>query len=190
MKPGSGALLRGHVFSMFDPSRRDLSLCSICMGVWLCHAIKQHHIHAGLVFVGGFSYADVLGSAKGWAGTIRHNPQLWQAFNAFYSRYSTVFCCCTAALHRHWATCQKVALGCSTFSIHHVSLHAWPMLLRALCGILEECLSRCRTQSGLVSHLAATLCTHASVPAWTLHLLGPVSIHCDAGWLSMSARVL
>ena len=36
--------------------------------------------------MGGFSYADVLGSAKGWAGTIRHNLQLWQAFNAFYRR--------------------------------------------------------------------------------------------------------
>ena len=28
---------------------------------------------AGIVFVGGFSYADVLDSAKGWAGTIRRN---------------------------------------------------------------------------------------------------------------------
>ena len=41
---------------------------------------------AGLVFVGGFSYADVLGSAKGWAGTIRHNARLWRAFTAFYQR--------------------------------------------------------------------------------------------------------
>ncbi len=40
----------------------------------------------GIVFVGGFSYADVLDSAKGWAGTIRRNAQLWQQFQAFYSR--------------------------------------------------------------------------------------------------------
>ena len=41
---------------------------------------------AGLVFVGGFSYADVLDSAKGWAGTIRRNARLWQQFCAFYTR--------------------------------------------------------------------------------------------------------
>ncbi len=40
----------------------------------------------GIVFVGGFSYADVLDSAKGWAGTIRRNTQLWQQFQAFYDR--------------------------------------------------------------------------------------------------------
>ncbi|CAL5220912.1 g3007 [Coccomyxa viridis] len=43
----------------------------------------------GIVFVGGFSYADVLDSAKGWAGTIRRNAQLWQQFQAFYSRTDT-----------------------------------------------------------------------------------------------------
>jgi phosphoribosylformylglycinamidine synthase len=32
--------------------------------------------YRGLVFVGGFSYADVLDSAKGWAGTIRFNNSL------------------------------------------------------------------------------------------------------------------
>ena len=40
----------------------------------------------GAVFVGGFSYADVLDSAKGWAGTIRGNARLWDAFNEFYMR--------------------------------------------------------------------------------------------------------
>ncbi|KAK9795604.1 hypothetical protein WJX73_007566 [Symbiochloris irregularis] len=43
----------------------------------------------GLVFVGGFSYADVLDSAKGWAGTIRHNARLWNSFLAFYQRPDT-----------------------------------------------------------------------------------------------------
>lgn len=41
---------------------------------------------AGVVFVGGFSYADVLDSAKGWAGTIRHNARLEQQFTEFYTR--------------------------------------------------------------------------------------------------------
>ena len=30
--------------------------------------------------MGGFSYADVLESAKGWAGTIRYNSGLWSQF--------------------------------------------------------------------------------------------------------------
>ncbi|KAI7838801.1 hypothetical protein COHA_007416 [Chlorella ohadii] len=43
----------------------------------------------GIVFVGGFSYADVMDSAKGWAGTIRFNDRLWQQFQAFYARPDT-----------------------------------------------------------------------------------------------------
>jgi len=43
----------------------------------------------GIVFVGGFSYADVLESAKGWAGTIRHNESLQSQFQAFYARDDT-----------------------------------------------------------------------------------------------------
>ena len=36
--------------------------------------------------MGGFSYADVLDSAKGWAGTIRCNAKLWEQFTTFYNR--------------------------------------------------------------------------------------------------------
>jgi len=43
----------------------------------------------GLVFVGGFSYADVLDSAKGWAGIIRFNPRLSEMFDSFYRRPDT-----------------------------------------------------------------------------------------------------
>ena len=43
----------------------------------------------GLVFVGGFSYADVLDSAKGWAGAIRGSPSLASAFAAFRARPDT-----------------------------------------------------------------------------------------------------
>ncbi|TET50679.1 MAG: phosphoribosylformylglycinamidine synthase, partial [Actinomycetota bacterium] len=43
----------------------------------------------GAVFVGGFSYADVLDSAKGWAGTIRFNPGLKSMFDKFYGRPDT-----------------------------------------------------------------------------------------------------
>ena len=43
----------------------------------------------GVAFVGGFSYADVLDSAKGWAGVIRFNAQLYDQFRRFYERPDT-----------------------------------------------------------------------------------------------------
>ena len=43
----------------------------------------------GLVFVGGFSYADVLDSAKGWAGVIRNHEEIASQFEAFYHRADT-----------------------------------------------------------------------------------------------------
>jgi phosphoribosylformylglycinamidine synthase len=43
----------------------------------------------GLVAVGGFSYADVPESAKGWAAAIRFNERLRKMFNDFYNRPDT-----------------------------------------------------------------------------------------------------
>ncbi len=43
----------------------------------------------GVAFVGGFSYADVLGSAKGWAGGIRFHKALYEEFDEFYQREDT-----------------------------------------------------------------------------------------------------
>ena len=43
----------------------------------------------GVVFVGGFSYADVLDSAKGWAAAIRFNEKVRAEFDAFYERPDT-----------------------------------------------------------------------------------------------------
>jgi len=40
----------------------------------------------GVAMVGGFSYADVMDSAKGWAGTIRFHKDLAGQFEAFYER--------------------------------------------------------------------------------------------------------
>jgi phosphoribosylformylglycinamidine synthase len=40
----------------------------------------------GVAMVGGFSYADVMDSAKGWAGTIRFQKDLAAQFDAFYQR--------------------------------------------------------------------------------------------------------
>ncbi|WP_319587470.1 phosphoribosylformylglycinamidine synthase [uncultured Desulfobulbus sp.] len=43
----------------------------------------------GLAAVGGFSYADVPESAKGWAATIRFNERLQSQFQDFYNRPDT-----------------------------------------------------------------------------------------------------
>merc|ERR1719499_2860102 len=40
----------------------------------------------GVTFVGGFSYADTLDSAKGWAGSVLLSPQLKAQFQAFRKR--------------------------------------------------------------------------------------------------------
>jgi phosphoribosylformylglycinamidine synthase len=43
----------------------------------------------GLAAVGGFSYADVLDAAKGWAGVIRFNESIRDAFERFRARPDT-----------------------------------------------------------------------------------------------------
>ena len=43
-----------------------------------------------IVFVGGFSNSDVLGSAKGWAGAFLYNPKAKQALDNFYNRNDTL----------------------------------------------------------------------------------------------------
>eukprot|EP00957_Ditylum_brightwellii_P084086 6392907-Ditylum_brightwellii.AAC.1 len=43
----------------------------------------------GIVFVGGFSYADVLDSGKGWAGVIKFNENVFNQFQAFRKRKDT-----------------------------------------------------------------------------------------------------
>jgi phosphoribosylformylglycinamidine synthase len=43
-----------------------------------------------IVFVGGFSNSDVLGSAKGWAGAFRYNDKARIALENFYKRPDTL----------------------------------------------------------------------------------------------------
>ncbi len=43
-----------------------------------------------IVFVGGFSNSDVLGSAKGWAGAFLYNPKAKAALDRFYARPDTL----------------------------------------------------------------------------------------------------
>jgi phosphoribosylformylglycinamidine synthase len=43
-----------------------------------------------IVFVGGFSNSDVLGSAKGWAGAFKYNEKARIALEKFYRRHDTL----------------------------------------------------------------------------------------------------
>jgi phosphoribosylformylglycinamidine synthase len=43
-----------------------------------------------IVFVGGFSNSDVLGSAKGWAGAFKYNKKAKAALDNFYARPDTL----------------------------------------------------------------------------------------------------
>ena len=43
-----------------------------------------------IVFCGGFSNSDVLGSAKGWAGAFLFNPKAKEALDKFYTREDTL----------------------------------------------------------------------------------------------------
>ncbi|KAJ0405903.1 hypothetical protein ATCC90586_003364 [Pythium insidiosum] len=43
----------------------------------------------GVAFVGGFSFADVMGSAKGWAGVVKYHGDVLKQFSAFRDRKDT-----------------------------------------------------------------------------------------------------
>ncbi|MDP1759616.1 MAG: phosphoribosylformylglycinamidine synthase subunit PurQ, partial [Thermodesulfovibrionales bacterium] len=79
----------------------------------------------GIAFVGGFSYADVLDSAKGWAGVIKFNKEIYEQFQKFYNRpdtFSLSVCngCQLAAL-LGWIPWQGIEDEYQPRFIHNVS---------------------------------------------------------------------
>jgi phosphoribosylformylglycinamidine synthase len=79
----------------------------------------------GLAFVGGFSYADVLDSAKGWAGVIRFNNKIWDEFQKFYNRKDTfslgVCNGCQLMALLGWVPWQGIENSIQPRFIHNVS---------------------------------------------------------------------
>ncbi|XP_043700632.1 probable phosphoribosylformylglycinamidine synthase, chloroplastic/mitochondrial isoform X2 [Telopea speciosissima] len=61
----------------------DITMSDLLSGAFSLHQFR------GIVFVGGFSYADVLDSAKGWSACIRFNQPLLTQFQEFYNRRDT-----------------------------------------------------------------------------------------------------
>ncbi|CAN9500611.1 unnamed protein product [Ophioblennius macclurei] len=62
----------------------DVTMQDICGGSVTLEPFKA------VVFVGGFSYGDVLGSAKGWAAAISYNDTAKAEFNRFQQRPDTL----------------------------------------------------------------------------------------------------
>ncbi|XP_027282873.1 phosphoribosylformylglycinamidine synthase [Cricetulus griseus] len=65
-------------FEVWDVTMQDL--CSGAIGL---------DTFRGVAFVGGFSYADVLGSAKGWAAAVNFNPRAREELGRFRRRPDT-----------------------------------------------------------------------------------------------------
>ena len=63
---------------------RDIHMSDLITGKEDLRAVDM------LVFVGGFSHADVLGAAKGWAFSFLHNPKAHRALTTFYKRANTL----------------------------------------------------------------------------------------------------
>lgn len=63
---------------------RDVTMTDLVSGRETLEDIKF------LAFPGGFSNSDVLGSARGWAGTFKYNNRAWDALQQFYARPDTL----------------------------------------------------------------------------------------------------
>ena len=59
----------------------DVNMQDICTGKMTLDRFR------GIVFVGGFSFADVLGSAKGWAAVSRFNQDCQKQFSTYGSTW-------------------------------------------------------------------------------------------------------
>uniref|UniRef100_A0A8C1V981 Phosphoribosylformylglycinamidine synthase n=1 Tax=Cyprinus carpio TaxID=7962 RepID=A0A8C1V981_CYPCA len=62
----------------------DVAMQDLCSGSTTLDPFRA------VVFVGGFRYADVLGSAKGWAATVTFNPKAREEFDRFRNRDDTL----------------------------------------------------------------------------------------------------
>ncbi len=79
----------------------------------------------GVAFVGGFSYADVLDSAKGWAGVIKFNKKIWDEFQNFYDRDDTfslgVCNGCQLMAILGWVPWQNISNELQPRFVHNIS---------------------------------------------------------------------
>ncbi|CAD5219881.1 unnamed protein product [Bursaphelenchus xylophilus] len=93
----------------------------------------------GIAFVGGFSYADVLGSAKGWAASIQMHKDLAIEFEEFRRRKDTFsFGVCNG--------CQLMALLGWIGDVEENNAETQVFLDRNDCGRFQSSFSRVRIE--------------------------------------------
>uniref|UniRef100_A0A8C4QRP9 Phosphoribosylformylglycinamidine synthase n=1 Tax=Eptatretus burgeri TaxID=7764 RepID=A0A8C4QRP9_EPTBU len=94
----------------------------------------------GIVFVGGFSYADVFGSAKGWAASVMFDLSVRAQFSAFHSRTDTfslgVCNGCQLMALLGWVAQDLGDLGCAGNSADE--MHNGVVLTHNLSGRFES----------------------------------------------------
>lgn len=146
-------------FEVWDVTMQDL--CSGTIGL---------DTFRGVAFVGGFSYADVLGSAKGWAAAVAFNTKAGAELRRFRKRPDTFSLgVCNG--------CQLLALlgwvgGNPTEEAEEISQDFWPaqpgLLLRHnLSGRFESRWASVRVGSGPALMLRGM--EGAVLPVWSAH---------------------
>jgi phosphoribosylformylglycinamidine synthase len=119
----------------------------------------------GVAFVGGFSFADVLDSAKGWAGVVRFNDDLRRQFDAFYGRPDTFSLgVCNG--------CQLMAL-LGWLPWRGIADHAQPRFVRNASGRFESRLVTVRIEDspavmfrGMAGSVLGVWMAHGEGRAW------------------------
>ncbi len=116
-------------FDVYDVHVNDLLAATITLDAF-----------QGLVFVGGFSYADVLDSAKGWAAVLKFNPGVLAQLEAFKARPDTFSLgVCNG--------CQLMALlGWVPYPDHNVAEEAQPRFIENSSARFESRFSSVQIQ--------------------------------------------
>ncbi|XP_008579932.1 PREDICTED: phosphoribosylformylglycinamidine synthase [Galeopterus variegatus] len=145
-------------FEVWDVTMQDL--CSGAIGL---------DTFRGVAFVGGFSYADVLGSAKGWAAAVNFHPQARTELRRFRKRPDTFSLgVCNG--------CQLLALlgwvGSDPNEAGEMDLDSWPaqpgLLLRHnVSGRFESRWASVRVGPGPALMLRGM--EGAVLPVWSAH---------------------
>lgn len=142
-------------FEVFDVHVNDLLASTITLDSF-----------QGIVFVGGFSYADVLDSAKGWAAVLKFNPSVLAQLEAFKARSDTFSLgVCNG--------CQLMALlGWVPYPDHNVAEAAQPRFIENNSARFES-----RFTSVQIQESAAIMFTGmagSSMGVWVSHGEGRV----------------
>ncbi|CAK7318247.1 Phosphoribosylformylglycinamidine synthase [Vulpes lagopus] len=146
-------------FEVWDVTMQDL--CSGAIGL---------DTFCGVAFVGGFSYADVLGSAKGWAAAVTFHPVARAELRRFRKRPDTFSLgVCNG--------CQLLALlgwvgGSPSEEAKETSLDSWPappglVLRHNLSGRFESRWASVRVGPGPALMLRGM--EGAVLPVWSAH---------------------